>query len=41
MGYRSLGRFVVTAHGRQGDTQFVLGRRGLGWKLTEIILPPQ
>lgn len=41
MGYRSWNRFVVTAHGRGGDTQFVLGRRGLGWKLTEIILAPQ
>ena len=41
MGYRGMNRFVITTHGRQGDTQFVLGRRGLGWKLTEIILPPQ
>ena len=41
MAYRSWSRFVVTAHGRSGDTQFVLGRRGLGWKLTEIILAPQ
>ena len=41
MAYRSWNRFVVTAHGRNGDTQFVLGRRGLGWKLTEIILAPQ
>lgn len=39
MGYRGLSRFVVTAHGRGGDTQFVLARRGLGWKLAEIILP--
>lgn len=41
MGYRGLSRFVVTTHGRGGDTQFVLARRGLGWKLAEIILPPQ
>lgn len=41
MAYRGMDRFVVTTHGRQGDTQFVLGRRGFTWKLTEIILPPQ
>lgn len=41
MAYRGMNRFVVTSHGRRGDTQFVLGRRGLTWKLTEIILPPQ
>lgn len=41
MGYRGMDRFVVTTHGQGGDTQFVLGRRGLGWKLAEIILPPQ
>lgn len=41
MGYRGMSRFVITTHANHGDTQFVLGRRGLGWKLTEIILPPQ
>lgn len=41
MGYRSINRFVVTTHGKAGETQFVLARQGLSWKLAEIILPPQ
>lgn len=39
MGYAGMHRFIVTAHGRSGDTRFVLTRRGLGWQLSEIILP--
>ncbi|QXL83511.1 DUF2939 domain-containing protein [Comamonas sp. NLF-1-9] len=39
MGYAGMHRFIVTAHGRRGDTRFVLRRQGLGWKLSEIILP--
>lgn len=41
MGYRGIDRFVVTTHGKAGETQFILARRGLAWKLAEIILPPQ
>lgn len=41
MGYRGLSRFVIEVEERQkGETaQFVLRRRGLGWQLTEILLP--
>lgn len=41
MGYRGMARFVITTHGKAGETQFILARRGLAWKLAEIILPPQ
>lgn len=41
MGYRGTSRFVVTTHGKAGETQFILARRGLAWKLAEIILPSQ
>lgn len=40
MGYQSLNRFVVKAPDDEGrETQFVLSRQGLGWKLTQIVLP--
>ena len=40
MGYQSWNRFVVKAPNDEAEiTQFVLSRRGLGWKLTEIIVP--
>lgn len=39
MGYAAWNRFVVTAKDRNGREQkFVLQRRGLDWKLTEVIL---
>jgi hypothetical protein len=40
MSYESLSKFVVTVRGDTGtDGKFVLRRRGIDWKLTEIILP--
>ena len=40
MGYQSWNSFVVKAPNDEAEiTQFVLSRRGLGWKLTEIIVP--
>lgn len=40
MGYESLNRFVVKAPDDEGrETQFWLTRRGLSWKLTQIVLP--
>ncbi|PSJ46528.1 hypothetical protein C7H85_07825 [Zobellella endophytica] len=40
MGYRSFNRFVVTLTDDGGkEAEFVLSRRGLGWKLTAILLP--
>lgn len=40
MSYESLDKFVVRAKGKDGtEGRFVLRRRGLGWQLTEIILP--
>ena len=40
MGYQSLNSFVVKAPNDDAEiTQFVLSRRGLGGKLTEIIVP--
>ena len=40
MGYQSLNRFVVKAPDDEGrETQFWLSRRGLDWKLTQIVLP--
>ena len=40
MGYQSLNSFVVKAPNDEAEiTEFVLSRRGLGWKLTEIIVP--
>ncbi|RUO44535.1 hypothetical protein CWE23_00355 [Idiomarina aquatica] len=40
MFYESLNKFVVRVKDEQGDEgKFVLRRRGLGWKLTEIVIP--
>lgn len=40
MSYESLDKFVVTVKGDDGgEGKFVLRRRGLGWKLTDIIIP--
>jgi hypothetical protein len=38
--YESINRFVVTLQSQsEKETQFILQRRGIGWKVTEIILP--
>jgi hypothetical protein len=40
MSYESLSKFVITVRGDTGtEGKFVLRRRGIDWKLTEIILP--
>lgn len=40
MAYESFDRFVVTVPGEAGKAnRFVLRRRGLGWKLTDILVP--
>lgn len=40
MAYESFDRFVVTVPGEAGEAnRFVLRRRGLGWKLTDILVP--
>lgn len=40
MSYESLNKFVVTVKGNTGEEgKFVLRRRGLSWKLTEIVMP--
>lgn len=40
MSYESLDKFVVKVKGEDGDEgKFVLRRRGIGWKLTDIIIP--
>ena len=40
MSYESLNKFVVKTKGGTGEEgKFVLRRRGIGWKLTEIIIP--
>lgn len=40
MSYESLDKFIVTVKGVSGeDSKLVLRRIGIGWKLTEIILP--
>lgn len=40
MSYESLDKFVVLVKGDDGEgAKFVLRRRGLGWKLTDIIVP--
>ena len=40
MSYESLNKFVARVRNQEGgETRFVLSRRGLGWKLTEIIVP--
>jgi hypothetical protein len=40
MSYESMDKFIVKIKGNTGDEgKFVLRRRGIGWKLTEIIIP--
>lgn len=40
MSYESLDKFVVRVKGDDGEEgKFILRRRGLGWKLTDIIFP--
>lgn len=40
MSYESIEKFVVRYDNQRGDeVKLVLRRRGLGWKMTEIILP--
>lgn len=40
MAYESFDKFVIRVDAEEGgEAKFVLRRRGLGWKLTEIILP--
>lgn len=40
MGYQSFDKFAVTVKEDDGkDIKFVLSRRGIGWKLTDIIVP--
>jgi Protein of unknown function (DUF2939) len=40
MSYESLNKFVVKVKGNNGEEgKFVLRRRGMSWKLTEIIMP--
>ncbi len=42
MSYESLDKFVVRVKGNDGgEEKFVLRRRGLCWKLTDIIIPLQ
>ena len=42
MSYESLDKFVVRVKGNDGgEGKFVLRRRGLSWKLTDIIIPLQ
>jgi len=40
MGYESLNKFVVKIKDEKGgESKFVLRREGIGWKLTQIIIP--
>lgn len=40
MSYESLDKFVVRVKGEDGDEgKFVLRRRGINWKLTDVIIP--
>lgn len=40
MGYESLDKFVVRVKNKDGgEEKFVLRRRGLDWKLTDILIP--
>lgn len=41
MSYESRGKFVVRVKNEDGEeVKLVLRRRGIGWKMTEIIIPP-
>jgi len=40
MGYQSFDRFAITVKDDQGENiEFVLRRRGIGWKLTDLVMP--
>lgn len=40
MGYQSFDKFAVTVRDDDGeDIKFVLSRRGIGWRLTDVIVP--
>lgn len=39
LSYESFSKFAVTVRRDAGEIKFVLRRRGIGWKITEIILP--
>ena len=41
MTYESFSKFSITAKDSESEdeTKFILKRRGMGWKLTEILLP--
>lgn len=40
MGYESLNKFVVKVKDEKGgESKFILRREGIGWKLTQIIIP--
>lgn len=40
LSYEGFDRFAVTVKGEDGkEAKFILRRRGLGWKLTDIIIP--
>jgi len=40
MGYESLNKFVVKIKNEKGgESKFVLRREGIGWKLTQIMIP--
>jgi hypothetical protein len=40
MGYENFSKFVIRKKSTEGrDVAFVLRRRGIDWKLTEVILP--
>jgi len=42
MSYESFDRFVVKVRNEDGkEGEFVLSRRGIGWKLTDIIIPTE
>jgi hypothetical protein len=40
MSYESLSKFVVTVTNEDGEeARLVLRRRGIGWKITDIVIP--
>ena len=41
MGYKGLSKFqiAVPLENGEGDVRFILRRRGIGWKLTDLIIP--
>ena len=40
MGYKSINKFVVKVNDEKGDKiKFIFRRKGIGWKLTQIVIP--